>query len=153
MGSNTAFATRSIVSKMATKEMKMGAADFYAVMTIISFLGVLPFALILEGPDLYDGYHMALTKMTRATLIQQTFICGMSYYLYNEVSYLALDRLDAVSHAVANTIKRVVILIASVVAFKAPMSSQSIWGSGIAIAGVLLYSIAKEHYAKKDKKD
>jgi solute carrier family 35 protein E1 len=43
---------------------------------------------------------------------------------------------------VGNTIKRVVIIVASVVAFKTRMSTGSIIGSSIAIFGTLLYSLA-----------
>ncbi len=51
-------------------------------------------------------------------------------------------KVNPVTHAVGNTIKRVVIIVASVVAFKTPMSTGSIIGSTIAILGTLLYSLA-----------
>jgi solute carrier family 35 protein E1 len=47
-----------------------------------------------------------------------------------------------VTHAVGNTIKRVVIIAASILVFKNPITLQGYIGSGIAIAGVLLYSLA-----------
>ena len=50
------------------------------------------------------------------------------------------------THAVGNTIKRVVIIIASVIAFKTPISTLGIVGSSIAIFGTLLYSLAKNKY-------
>jgi solute carrier family 35 protein E1 len=53
--------------------------------------------------------------------------------------------LHPISHAVVNTIKRVVIIVVSVLVFRNPMTSQSIAGSAIAVIGVLLYSMAK-HY-------
>jgi solute carrier family 35 protein E1 len=74
---------------------------------------------------------------------------GISYYAYNEVAFLALGKVNPVTHAVGNTIKRVVIIVASVVAFKTPMSTGSIIGSSIAIAGTLLYSLAMNASKKK----
>ena len=53
-----------------------------------------------------------------------------------------VSQVNPVTHAVGNTIKRVVIIVASVVAFKTPMSTGSIIGSSIAIFGTLLYSLA-----------
>lgn len=53
------------------------------------------------------------------------------------------------THAVGNTIKRVVIIVASVVAFKTPMSTGSIVGSTIAILGTLMYSLAMNATKKK----
>ena len=65
---------------------------------------------------------------------------------YNEVAFLALGRVNPVTHAVGNTIKRVVIIIASVVAFKTPVTKLGVIGSSIAIAGTLLYSLAKQKF-------
>ena len=59
---------------------------------------------------------------------------------------LALGRVNPVTHAVGNTIKRVVIIIASVIAFNTPISRLGAIGSSIAITGTLLYSLAKNKY-------
>jgi solute carrier family 35 protein E1 len=75
-------------------------------------------------------------------------LSGAYYYLYNEVAFLALGRVNPVTHAVGNTIKRVVIIIASVIAFKNPISPLGIFGSTITIIGTLLYSIVKGKYSK-----
>lgn len=52
-------------------------------------------------------------------------------------------------HAVGNTIKRVVIIVAACLAFRTPMAPLSIVGSSIAVGGTLLYSLVKAHYSKK----
>ena len=62
---------------------------------------------------------------------------------------LLLHKVTPVTHAVGNTIKRVVIIVASVVAFKTPMSTGSIIGSTIAILGTLMYSLAMNATKKK----
>ena len=51
------------------------------------------------------------------------------------------------THAVANTLKRVVILLACVLFFRTPMTPLCAAGSAIAIGGSYLYSLAKS--AKK----
>merc|ERR1712146_522124 len=88
------------------------------------------------------------TNKSLATLLA---IGGASYYAYNEVAFLALGKVNPVTHAVGNTVKRVVIIVASVIAFKTPMSQGSVIGSSIAIAGTLMYSLAM-NAAKKTKK-
>ena len=50
------------------------------------------------------------------TLYLQTAASAIFYYLYNEVAFLTLDNVAPVTHALGNTIKRVVIILASVVA-------------------------------------
>jgi solute carrier family 35, member E1 len=74
---------------------------------------------------------------------------GAFFYLYNEVAFLALDSVHPVTHAVGNTIKRVVIIGASILVFKNPITMQGYIGSAIAIAGVLLYSLAVEKTKKR----
>ena len=91
------------------------------------------------------------------SFLTDTLYAGLFYYLYNEVAYLALGVVDSpTTHAVGNTIKRVVVLVASTVYFKNPMSGQSMVGCAIAIGGVLLYSIesakAKGRSKGKEKK-
>ena len=87
----------------------------------------------------------SFTNKSLSTLLA---LGGASYYLYNEVAFLALGKVNPVTHAVGNTIKRVVIIVASVVAFKTPMSTGSIVGSSIAILGTLLYSLAMNSVKK-----
>ena len=50
--------------------------------------------------------------------------------------------------AVANTLKRVVIIAYSCVIFNTPMTTLGAIGSGIAVTGTLLYSLAKKKYSK-----
>lgn len=54
--------------------------------------------------------------------------------------------------AVGNTIKRVVIVLASVAYFRTPMRPLAILGSTIAILGTLLYSLAKNYFPNKEEK-
>ena len=59
---------------------------------------------------------------------------------------MALDNVAPVTHALGNTIKRVVIILTSVVVFGSTMTTQGAIGSAIAIGGVLLYSLAKNYF-------
>jgi len=61
----------------------------------------------------------------------------------DEVAFLALSEVAPVTHAVTNTVKRVVIILASVIVFKNPVTPLGIAGSAMAILGATAYSIAK----------
>jgi len=52
------------------------------------------------------------------------------------VSFFSLDLVHPITHAVVNTIKRVILILFSVVAFGTAMTVQSSVGSAIAISGV-----------------
>jgi len=59
---------------------------------------------------------------------------------------MALSNVHPVTLAVGNTMKRVFILVASVMVFRNPISTQGIIGSAVGISGVLLYSLTKQYY-------
>lgn len=156
MLSNVSSAARGVLSKKTMSGKQIGenldAQNLYAVLTAISTLVLIPITLALEGTGFFGAFQKvvaegAFTKKALATLM---FLSGASYYAYNEVAFLALGKVNPVTHAVGNTIKRVVIIVASVIAFKTPMSTGSIIGSSIAIAGTLMYSLAMN--AAKSKK-
>jgi len=151
MGSNLSSALRGILAK---KTMgggvgeNMTEANLYAVLTILAFIAMVPISLALEAPAAVMAcWNSALAAgFTAKYLWTQSLLAGAFYYLYNEVAFLALGRVNPVTHAVGNTIKRVVIIIASVIAFKTPISTLGIIGSTIAILGTLLYSLAKSKF-------
>jgi solute carrier family 35 protein E1 len=117
----------------------------FAVLTILGFMMILPPSLLIEGPvKVRAAWAAALAAgYTKAQLLRLLSVSGFLYYLYNEVAFLALSEVAPVTHAVTNTVKRVVIILASVVVFRTPVSPLGMIGSGVAIAGATAYSIAK----------
>lgn len=70
------------------------------------------------------------------------FICGMCFYVYNEVQNKVLGSLGPVSTAVGNTLKRVAIFVALYLFTQGesfPM--PKIIGCIIAVGGCLLYAV------------
>jgi len=155
MLSNVSSAARGVLSKKTMSGKKIGenldAQNLYAVLTLMSTLILIPLALAVEGTKMFKAFGdvVAAGEYTRKGLASLLALGGATYYAYNEVAFLALGKVNPVTHAVGNTIKRVVIIVASVIAFKTPMSRGSIIGSSIAIAGTLLYSLAMNSSKKK----
>ena len=148
MLSNVSSAARGVLSKKTMSGKKIGenldAQNLYAVLTAMSTVILIPMMLAFEGTGMFSAFKdiVATGEFTQKGLAMLLALGGASYYAYNEVAFLALGKVNPVTHAVGNTIKRVVIIVASVVAFKTPMSTGSIIGSSIAIFGTLLYSLA-----------
>jgi len=126
----------------------------FAVLTILGFLFILPFSLAIEGPaQVTAAFTAALNNgYTKKELFKLLSVSGFLYYLYNEVAFLALQEVAPVTHAVTNTVKRVVIILASVLVFRNPVSKLGAIGSGIAIAGAMFYSLAKSKFKVEPKK-
>jgi len=148
MLSNVSSAARGVLSKKTMSGKKIGenldAQNLYAVLTALSTLILIPTAFALEGTSFFKAFGdvVANGEYTKKSLSTLVALSGLTYYAYNEVAFLALGKVNPVTHAVGNTIKRVVIIVASVIAFKTPMSTGSIVGSSVAIFGTLLYSLA-----------
>jgi solute carrier family 35, member E1 len=157
MSSNFAFTARNIFSKVSMNKPKgenMGAANLFAVLSVMSTIILAPFAFIMDNPWKLRRAWLAATTgatavVTAPKLLAGLFISGLFFYLYQEVAFKALDSVHPVTHAVANTVKRVVIIVASVFVFKNPVTKANAVGSSIALLGVLLYSIAKNYFPEK----
>jgi solute carrier family 35 protein E1 len=83
-----------------------------------------------------------------AAFVRRLFGCGVLYYGYNEMGFRVLDLLSPVSAAVANSLKRVAVLLAAVAFLGEVPSTRKVVGSAVAMGGVLLYSLAKARASK-----
>jgi solute carrier family 35 protein E1 len=156
MLSNVSSAFRGIVAKKAMSKPQgenMTESNLYGVLTIMSFLLLLPVSLIVESPGkIMSAWGAAnAAGISSGYMAFNLFMSGVCYYLYNETAFLALGRVNAVTHAIANTVKRIVIILATVVIFKTKLTPLGMLGSGIAVFGAFLYALAKQASGKKPK--
>ena len=158
MGSNLAFALRAVISKSALNASggelgkHLSSVNLFGVVTIYAFIQSVPVFLLVEGFSFIDLWKKALSSSTTLDLVSGLVISGLFHYLNNEVMYLALSNVHPVTLAVGNTMKRVFIVVASVLVFRNPISVQAAIGSVIGIGGVLLYSLTKQYYEELEKK-
>lgn len=159
MTSNFAFTARNIFSKLSMNQPKgenMNAPNLFAVLSIMSTVLLFPFAMIMDNPvKLKNAFLAATTGATAVvsapTLIGYILISGLFFYLYQEVAFKALDSVHPITHAVANTVKRVVVIITSIIVFRNTITANTAIGSAVALLGVLLYSITKNYFPEKKK--
>jgi len=147
--SNVAFASRAVLSKKTMDKPvgeNMGAPNLYGVLTIMAFLMSLPFALYYEGPGFLAAWKASTAKVGTFWLTRQMILDGLYYYTYNEVAFIALNQVNPITHSIANTIKRVCIILATVVVFGNKLTPLGAIGSAFAVAGTFAYSIAKSVY-------
>jgi solute carrier family 35 protein E1 len=120
-------------------QMILSAENFYAVITFFSCFLLVPLMFIMEYNPI-----MTLAKSSSALDregLYYTLASGILFYLYNEVSFKVLDKVHPVTHALANTFKRVVIILSSIWFFKTPLTIGGSIGSVLAVVGVTLYSL------------
>ncbi len=151
MASNLAFALRAVQSKVALQSGKdagtnLSPPNMFGLVTWAALLISIPIALIFES-NFMDLLAAALDSVANKNQFYRALLLsGLFHYLNNEVMYLALGSVHPVTLAVGNTMKRVFILVASVMVFRNPITLQAGIGSGVGIVGVLLYSLTKQYY-------
>jgi solute carrier family 35 protein E1 len=152
MASNLFFALRAVMSKLALQSGKsagtnLSAPNMFGLVTWAAFIISIPLALIVEARGFPALWSAAVDQVESVShFLRAILLSGLFHYLNNEVMYLALGSVHPVTLAVGNTMKRVFILVASVMVFRNPISLQAGIGSGVGIAGVLLYSLTKQYY-------
>ena len=158
MASNVAFALRAVLSKVALQSgadtgSNLTPPNMFGLVTIAAFVMSIPLALVAEGMGFRALLVAALNSVENKWHFgRAVLLSGLFHYLNNEVMYLALGSVHPVTLAVGNTMKRVIIMVASVMVFGNEITVQAGIGSGIGISGVLLYSLTKQYYESLEAK-
>ncbi|CAM9915583.1 unnamed protein product, partial [Discosporangium mesarthrocarpum] len=157
MCSNASAASRSVLGKRLLKvpEKERGenldAGNLYAVMTMMGCLLLTPAAIALEGHKVVGIWQAAVEAGGKPTRMRRImFLSGLFFYLYNEVSFYTLNAIHPVTHALGNTLKRVVMIAVSVMVFNHSFTPLGLVGCCTAIGGVMLYSLTKAKFAPRE---
>ncbi|XP_062088855.1 glucose-6-phosphate/phosphate translocator 2, chloroplastic [Humulus lupulus] len=144
MISNLAFVFRNIFSKKGMKGKSVSGMNYYACLSMLSLLILTPFAIAVEGPKMWAaGWHQALSQIG-PHFVWWVAAQSIFYHLYNQVSYMSLDQISPLTFSVGNTMKRVSVIVSSIIIFHTPVQPINALGAAIAILGTFLYSQAKQ---------
>lgn len=162
--SNTAFALRSVFTKHLKKLYAGDAINVFYEITAMGLVWLLVAAFAWEAvlvsratpppPTLADAplspsshsFVQTVLAQPRADAVAFAYLVGingLTYFLYNQMSFLVLSRVSVVTHAVGNSFRRVVTILASVWVFRNHVSSQNAAGIVLAVLGVVGYSLSK----------
>jgi len=129
---------KKLMTKPGLKDRMGGVANQFALTEVLGFLISLPVMFATEGGKFGEFCKLL---MTSKELQMSLLVSGMAFYLYNELATMTIKKTGAVTASVANTAKRVVVLVfMSAVTGKVLTTEQKI-GAAIAIAFVMLYSV------------
>ncbi|KAL6744940.1 phosphate/phosphoenolpyruvate translocator precursor [Haematococcus lacustris] len=157
MGSNLTFQSRNVLSKKlmtanhgsGPSVPPLGNVALFGVMTLLSALLLLPVSLAVEGQALAafltapPALAAGGSGVDPVAVLVQAGLAGICFHTYQQVSYMILARVSPVTHSIGNCVKRVVVIVASVIFFRNPISTTNAIGTAIALAGVFAYSQVK----------
>jgi len=116
------------------------AANEHAVTTTLSLSLALIVMAFQEPMPVIEAAFNAIPD--KKTFLINIFVCGMSFYLYNEYQNIVLGSLGPVPTAVGNTLKRVVIFVALYFFLDGEtFPLDKVKGCVIAVGGCLAYAI------------
>ncbi|CAN4103467.1 unnamed protein product [Withania somnifera] len=144
MISNLAFVFRNIFSKKGMKGKSVGGMNYYACLSMMSLLILTPFAIAVEGPQVWAlGWQNAVSQIG-PNFVWWMVAQSVFYHLYNQVSYMSLNEISPLTFSVGNTMKRISVIVSSIIIFQNPIQPVNALGAAIAIFGTFLYSQAKQ---------
>merc|ERR1711924_304094 len=105
---------KSVLVDPALKEAIGSGGNVYAITTLWATVFLFPlifvsgeYAKMDKFREMWAADGLPGTK----DLVYNTIMASLTFYLYNEVSTLALKKISGVTHSVANTAKRAIIIV------------------------------------------
>jgi len=123
------------------KERIGGVGNQFALTEVLGFFISLPLMFYLEGANFGRFVEMVQTD---SVLSYNLLMSGMTFYLYNELATMTIKKTSAVTTSVANTAKRVIVMVVSAIVFGETMTFEAQVGAFVAILGVFLNSTLDE---------
>lgn len=131
---------KKLMDTAGLKDRIGSTGNQFALSTLLGSLVIFPFFLATEADKF--GKFVELFKTVPA-LRNNLLTSGLYFYLYNELSTITIKKTSATTQSVANTAKRVVVIIGVAIALGESLEPIKLLGCSICIGGVLLYSLAK----------
>lgn len=144
MISNLAFVFRNIFSKKGMKGKSVSGMNYYACLSMLSLLILTPFAIAVEGPQMWAAGWQTAVSQIGPNFIWWVAAQSVFYHLYNQVSYMSLDQISPLTFSIGNTMKRISVIVSSIIIFRTPVQPINALGAAIAVAGTFIYSQAKQ---------
>ena len=142
MGANITFTSRNVFSKkvMGNMKDKLDNINLFSIITIMSVFMCLPITMAMDGflltPD-------SLSSGPLSNVWDKALMAGLCFHGYQQVSYMVLSKVAPVTHSVAKCAKSVVVITASLLFFRNPITPLNAFGTALALVGVFLYSSVK----------
>lgn len=137
---------KKLMETSGLKERMGSVGNQFALTTILGFLMSIPVVIAKEGHKL--GQFVDIFK-TNPAVSANLIASGLWFYGYNELSTMTLKKTGAVTQSVANTAKRVIVIVGVAIFLGESLDPIKLIGCAIGIGGVLLYSIIDQLLAKK----
>jgi solute carrier family 35, member E1 len=129
---------KKLMETPGIKERIGSIGNQFAITSMMGFLLSIPLIILKEGSRF--GEFVQICKTSPALWVNLV-ASGLYFYGYNEVATMTLKKTGAVTQSVANTAKRVIVIVGVAVVLGESLDPIKLIGCSIGIFGVFLYSI------------
>ena len=138
---------KKLMETEGLKDRLGSVGNQFALTTILGTLMSVPLVIAREGARFPEFVELFKTNpIISANLIAS----GLWFYGYNELATMTLKKTGAVTQSVANTAKRVIVIVGVAIVLGESLDPIKLLGCAIGIGGVLLYSTIDTIVAKKE---
>eukprot|EP00904_Undaria_pinnatifida_P005632 jgi/Undpi1/2199/HiC_scaffold_12.g05585.m1 len=173
VASSASVGVRDLYSKRASRQKEfhrrpLSAANTYAVVTVMSFATVVPYAFIVDGPRAFRWWGGAgggvgvggagafaaaatapggdddVASPGLASLALYLSVSGVLLFLHSAAAFKVLEKMGSVTaFSVANSVKRGVVVLAGAVVMGTPMGFLPAFGATMAVLGTAAYWVSE----------
>jgi solute carrier family 35, member E1 len=129
---------KKLMETAGIKERIGSIGNQFALTSILGFLLSIPVVMAKEGSRFGEFCNIAKTSPAVWTNLVAS---ALWFYGYNELATMTLKKTGAVTQSVANTAKRVIVIVGVALVLGESLDPIKLIGCSIGIGGVLLYSI------------
>lgn len=138
--------SKKLMSTPGLKDDLGSVGNQFAVTTILAFLISVPVMYFKEGHKFNEFLELA---QTNSDVLNNLILSGLYFYGYNELATMTLKKTSGVTQSVANTAKRVIIIVGVALVLGESLDPMKMTGCAIGIGGVFLYSSIENLLPKK----
>eukprot|EP00929_Paragymnodinium_shiwhaense_P070501 TRINITY_DN356_c0_g2_i1.p1 TRINITY_DN356_c0_g2~~TRINITY_DN356_c0_g2_i1.p1 ORF type:complete len:416 (-),score=111.98 TRINITY_DN356_c0_g2_i1:90-1265(-) len=129
---------KKVMTTPGLKDRLGSVGNQFSMTIILSFLFCLPVMAICEGSKF--GAFIELASRN-SVVLNNLLASGMWFFAYNELATLTIKKTNAVTQSVANTAKRVIVILGVALVMGESLAPLKLIGCGVGIGGVFLYSV------------
>ena len=138
LAANICFSLRGILGKVFLSDGMRPVSLFFH----LAWIGSIIQAVTLVSTQLFRGSTPgSFVCAASVTDIPVLLLNGVTFFAYIQLSWVCLGRMSAVSHSVANSLRRPATIAAALMVAPAPMSILNYSGMVLACVGALLYGL------------
>jgi drug/metabolite transporter (DMT)-like permease len=135
--SNVCFSLRGLLGKRLAAKYASGDVEVFFQLTV---LGAILQAALLACTSGTASFVRLATALSGASLTT-VLLNGATFYAYLCLSWVCLGRMSAVSHSVANSLRRPVTVAAALVYAPVALSGANVAGIALACAAAAMYGL------------